>query len=183
MVSMHHPPEFIVGTSIRLRRSLPADAQAVYLACADEDVMRFMEWPAHESVDGAIAYMNGCADRWAQGTEYHWVIEDLHGGPLLGCIACRIKGHAADFGYFLDKAAWGKGFATEAATLLMAWLAEEPSVLRIWASTDVENIKSAHLLERVGMQREAVLRMATYRPNIGGLPRDTVIYALCKRDP
>lgn len=25
---MHHPPEFIVGTSIRLRRSLPADAHA-----------------------------------------------------------------------------------------------------------------------------------------------------------
>jgi len=41
------PPESIVGTNIRLRRSTRGDAQAC---------------------------MNGCADRWASGVEYHWAM-------------------------------------------------------------------------------------------------------------
>jgi [ribosomal protein S5]-alanine N-acetyltransferase len=180
---MLNPPESIVGAQVRLRKSTAADANAVFLAAADPEVMRFMEWPAHKSVADAEAYMSGCAARWAAGAEYHWVIEGRAGGPLLGCIACRVRGHAADFGYFLGKSAWDRGIATEAALLLVAWLQRQPSILRIWATTDSENVRSARVLERLGMQREGVLRMATYRPNIGGLlPRDTAVYALCKSD-
>lgn len=174
------PPESIVGANIRLRRSTRDDAEAVFRVAADPEVMRFMEWPAHESVADAEAYMNGCADRWTSGAEYHWVIESRAGGPLLGCIACRVRSHAADFGYFVGRSSWGKGVATEAASLLVEWLGMQASILRIWATTDVENIRSAKVLERVGLQREGVLRMATCRPNMGGLPRDTAVYALCR---
>lgn len=179
---MLNPPDSLVGVNVRLRRSTRDDAEAVFRAASDPEVMRFMEWPAHKSVADAEAYMNGCAERWASGVEYHWVIESRAGGPLLGCIACRVKSHAADFGYFLARSSWGRGVATEAALLLVGWLGRQRSILRIWATTDTENIKSARVLERIGLQREGVLRMATYRPNIGGLPRDTAIYAVCKRD-
>jgi [ribosomal protein S5]-alanine N-acetyltransferase len=175
-----NPPDSLIGSTVRLRRSTPADAEAVFRAASDPEVMRFMDWPAHKSVADAESYMNGCADRWASGDEYHWVIEDKAGGPLLGCIACRVRGHAADFGYFFARSAWGKGLASEASSLLVAWLKQQPSILRIWATTDIENLRSAKVLERVGLQREGVLRMASYRPNIGGLPRDTLVYALCK---
>ncbi|WDS35246.1 GNAT family N-acetyltransferase [Pseudoxanthomonas sp.] len=179
---MFNPPDSIVGASVRLRRSTPADSEAMFRAASDPDVMRFMEWPAHESVADAEAYMGGCTARWAAGVEYHWVIERSAGGPLLGCIACRVKGHAVDFGYFLARSAWGQGIATEASSLLVAWLQSQPAILRIWATVDAENARSASVLVRLGMQREGLLRMATYRPNIGGLPRDTVVYALCKSD-
>jgi ribosomal-protein-alanine N-acetyltransferase len=175
-----NPPDLIVGAQLRLRRSTPADAEAVFLAAGDPEVMRFMEWPAHKSVADARAYLDGCADRWATGAEYHWAIEGRAGGPLLGCIAARVRAHSADVGYFLARSAWGRGVATEATSLLVGWLMRQPTVLRVWATTDAENLGSAKVLERVGMQREGVLRMATYRPAIGGLPRDTVIYALCK---
>jgi len=173
------PPDSIAGAHVRLRRSTPADSEAVFQATSDPDVTHYMEWPAHKSVAETAAYMGGCAARWSAGAEYHWVVEGRAGGPLLGCIACRVKGHSVDFGYFLARQAWGRGIATEASSLLVAW---QPTIFRIWATTDAENIKSAKVLERLGMQREGVLRMATYRPNIGGLPRDTAIYALCKTD-
>lgn len=177
---MLNPPDSIVGATVRLRRSRPADSQAVFLAASDPEVMRFMEWPAHKSIADTEAYMNGCADRWTSGVEYHWVVEGQEGGPLLGCIACRVRAHAADFGYFFARSAWGRGVATEASSLLVGWLGMQPSILRIWASTDADNIGSAKVLKRVGLQREGILRMSTFRPNIGGLPRDTAIYALCK---
>jgi RimJ/RimL family protein N-acetyltransferase len=179
---MLNPPDSIVGAKVRLRRSAPSDAEVVFRAASDPEVMRFMEWPAHKSIGDAESYMNGCHDRWESGAEYHWVIESRAGGPLLGCIACRVRAHAADFGYFLARSAWGCGVATEASSLLVGWLSRQSSVLRIWATTDAENIRSAKVLERVGLLREGVLRMATYRPNIGGLPRDTAVYAICKSD-
>jgi RimJ/RimL family protein N-acetyltransferase len=176
-------PESIVGAQLRLRRSTPADAQAVFDAAADAEVMRYMDWPAHRAVADAQAYLEGCAGRWAAGVEYHWIIEPRAGGPLLGCMACRVKGHAADFGYFLARPAWGRGAATEAGALLVGWLERQPQVLRIWATTDIDNHRSAKVLQRLGLQREGVLRMATWRPNIGGPPRDTAVYARCKAPP
>lgn len=177
---MLKPPTTLVGAQVRLRRSTPADAQAVFDAAADPAVMRYLEWPAHRSVEDARVYLEGCAQRWASGAEHHWVIEGRAGGPLLGCIAARPKGHAVDIGYFLARPAWGRGVATEATGLLVGWLQRQPAVLRIWATTDVDNTRSARVLERVGLQREGVLRMATYRPQLGGLPRDTALYAWCR---
>ncbi|MEK8034450.1 GNAT family N-acetyltransferase [Ideonella sp. DXS29W] len=173
-------PEVIVGAQWRLRRSTVADAQAVFDVAHDPEVMRYMDWPAHRSVADARAYLEGVAGRWVAGSEYHWVIEPRSGGPLVGCIATRVQGHAADFGYFVARAAWGQGVATAAGRLLVDWLERQPSVLRIWATTDADNLASARVLEKLGLQKEGVLRLATWRPNLGGRPRDTAIYARCK---
>lgn len=174
-----HPPSVIQGDRVRLRRSTPADAEAVFACASDAEVMRYMEWPAHKECSQAKAFLEGCAQRWEEGVEYHWMIEPAKSGMPHGCIACRVRGHAADFGYFLRRSSWGRGIAGEAASLVVNWLKEQPGVLRIWASADAENCRSIALLERLGLRREGILRMATYRPNIGGLPRDTVVLGLC----
>ena len=179
---MQPVPSLIEGVRARLRRSVPADAHAVYLAASDPRVMRFMDWPAHKAQTDAQTFLDGCAARWESGAEYHWIIEDKFSGAFLGCVACRIKGHAADFGYFFARSAWGKGLATEAGGLLVGWLKRQPAILRIWATTDEENTRSCAVLERLGLQREGLLRMATYRPNIGGSPRKSVIYSYVKND-
>jgi RimJ/RimL family protein N-acetyltransferase len=59
---------------------------------------------------------------------------------------------------------------------MLAWLEAQPQIIRIWASADVENVRSKGVLGRLGLQLEGILRMATFRPNIGGPPRDTAIY-------
>jgi RimJ/RimL family protein N-acetyltransferase len=118
---------------------------------------------------------------WEAGSEYQWVILERPSGECAGTISCRPKGHVADFGYFLDRNYWGKGIATSAASAVLTWLAAQPEIIRVWATVDVDNIRSRRLLERLGLQLEGVMRMATIRPNIGGPPRDTAIYAWTKR--
>jgi ribosomal-protein-alanine N-acetyltransferase len=180
---MPHPPSLIQGKRVRLRRSVPSDAEAVFAVAADAEVMRFMDWRAHRDIHETQVFFSGVSERWESGAEYHWIIEEALTARFVGCIACRIKGHAADFGYFLARPAWGDGFATEAASLVVDLLKAQPKVLRIWATTDFENARSAKLLEGLGLEREGLLRMATYRPNIGGLPRDTKVYAWIKNIP
>ncbi|HNV60555.1 MAG TPA: GNAT family N-acetyltransferase [Rhodoferax sp.] len=177
---MNTPPELIDGVRIRLRRATPDDAPAMFLAAASPDVMKYMEWAMQSSDSETLSHLEGAAQRWVDGTEYQWIIEELSSGNFVGTMSCRPKAHAADFGYFLAKSYWGKGFALESATLVVNWLKAQPEILRIWATSDALNIRSHRVLERLGLQREGLLRMATYRPNIGGLPRDTVIFAWCK---
>jgi ribosomal-protein-alanine N-acetyltransferase len=179
---MLQPPDRIEGQKVRIRRSTPADAGAVYLAAADPEVMRYLDWPAHKGEIDARDFLDGCAARWEAGSEYHYMIEEVSSNASVGCIGYRVAQHAADFGYFVARAHWGKGLATQAAALLLTWLKAQPEILRVWATVDVENVRSIAVLVRSGLQREGVLRMAKYRPNIGGPPRDTAVFSLCKGD-
>ena len=123
------------------------------------------------------AYLGSCGQRWQSGHEWHWVIERKSDHLALGCAACRPAGHSADFGYFLARAHWGQGLATEAAGLLLGWLQRQPQIVRVWATTDHANARSAAVLRKLGLQLEGVMRQATLRPNLGGPPRDTCLYA------
>lgn len=177
---MKIPPETIDGALVRLRRATPKDAPALFLAAASPDVMKYMTWPAQARDSETRSHLEGAEQRWIDGTEYQWIIEDRSTNSLVGTISFRPTAHAADFGYFLAKSYWSKGMASEAATLVVNWLKVQPEIFRIWATADAENIRSHTVLERLGLYREGVLRMATYRPNIGGQPRDTALYAWCK---
>ncbi len=178
-------PVLIEGVRLRLRRSTPLDASWTFAAAQDLEVMRYMDWPAHRAQAEAHDYLGGCAARWEAGTEFHWMIEAKASGECLGSIACRPKGHAVDFGYFLARQHWGQGLGTEAARLLVGWLQRQSSIWRIWATTDADNVRSAAVLVKAGLVQEGVMRRAGIRPNftspMGALPthtpRDTALFA------
>lgn len=52
-----------------------------------------------------------------------------------------------------------------------------PGVARIWATCDTENLASANVLEKWGMEREGILRKWFIRPNLEGAVRDSYVYA------
>ena len=191
-------PVLIEGMRLRLRRSTPADAATTFAIACDPEVMRYLEWPAPQCLADTQDFLDGCAARWHGGAEHHWMIELKAMDLALGCIGCRISGHAADFGYFLARAHWGQGYATEAAGLLVGWLRRQGGIVRISATTDADNQASASVLRKLGLQQEGVLRKATVRPNIGlnnganngpkvgpnlsAAPRDTALFASVQSD-
>lgn len=69
--------------------------------------MRYLDWPAHRNERDALEYLQGVAERWESGSEYHWIIEDARTSELHGCIACRPSPTSADFGYFMARSSWG----------------------------------------------------------------------------
>lgn len=174
---MLNVPVLIEGVRVRLRRSTPADAAEVFRVAAHPEVMAYLDWPPHRSPADATAYLQGCVARWDAGTEYHWMVVDKASGAVLGSIACRMQGHAADFGLLLARDAWGRGFGTEAASLLVGWLQRQPEILRIWATTDVDNPRSARVLAKAGLVQEGLMRLSTIRPQQGTRPRDTRLFA------
>jgi [ribosomal protein S5]-alanine N-acetyltransferase len=78
-----------------------------------------------------------------------------------------------------DRQARRKGYATEAVTLLVGYLFDTSPLPRIGATVDVENHPSILLLERVGFQREGVLRSALFHH---ARWHDIAVYGLIRGD-
>lgn len=81
----------------------------------------------------------------------------------------------ANIGYEYDPEYWNYGYATEAAHAMVDFGFRHFGVHRIWADLVADNIGSAHVLEKLGMQREGHLRDKAY---FKGRWWDELIYAI-----
>ena len=95
-----------------------------------------------------------------------------------GAFALRQRAtHRLDCGYVLARRWWRQGLMTEVLGEVTLWAFRQPSVFRIGAVCDVENIGSARVLEKSGFIREGLLRRWLLHPNISDEPRDCYSYA------
>jgi len=62
----------------------------------------------------------------------------------------------AMIGYAIARAHWGRGIATEAAGAVVKWALVEHALVALWASTDVANVGSRRVMEKLGMTVEAI---------------------------
>ncbi|MGN1158945.1 MAG: GNAT family N-acetyltransferase [Lachnospiraceae bacterium] len=88
-----------------------------------------------------------------------------------------------EIGYVFNKNYWGKGYAKESCTALIA-LAFSHGVHRIFAECDPQNHSSWKLLESLGFEREAHLKQNVYFwKDDKDMPvwKDTYIYAKLNR--
>ena len=82
-------------------------------------------------------------------------------GLLIGNCGVRRKAEndfEADIGYELNPEHWGRGYATEAARAMVAYGFKTLGLGRISSWCISENVRSAHVLEKVGMRLEGRLR-------------------------
>lgn len=96
--------------------------------------------------------------------------------------------YTREVGYWIGRAHWGRGLATEVAAGLGRWaLSPASGVLtsdgqplrRIEAGVYAENVASSIVLERAGYVREGVRRQAVIK---NGVMQDVVIYGLVASD-
>jgi [ribosomal protein S5]-alanine N-acetyltransferase len=143
----------------------------------DPDVTRTLTWPPHESVDRTRRFLRRCLTGIAAGTVVPWLVTEQGDNRPIGMIELRPAGPRAELGYVLGRAWWGRGLMTEAASAVVAWGLADPAIFRVWAVTDVDNLRSARVLEKAGMQREGLLRRWLVHPALGPEPRDCWCFA------
>lgn len=95
-------------------------------------------------------------------------------------IEMRLDSFRADFGYGIARQYWGNGYTTEAVKVIIGWALKQPNIYRVWAICDVENLASARVLEKAGLQKEGILRRFANHPNISDEPRDCYCYSIVK---
>lgn len=86
-----------------------------------------------------------------------------------------VERYAAEVGYWLGEACWGRGIVTEALALFTRYAFAELGLLRLFALPLADNIASVRVLEKAGYSAEGILRSSCVK---FGEPRNQVVYAL-----
>ncbi|KAM1334792.1 hypothetical protein PS1_010585 [Malus domestica] len=88
--------------------------------------------------------------------------------------------HKADMGYALAARCWGQGITTKAVKIALSQVFKDyPDLVRLQSFVAVENKASQRVLEKVGFQREGVLRKYLY---LKGDIKDMVVYSFLSSD-
>jgi len=175
-------PEQIETERLVLHKPRLKDANAIFTGWAqDQEVTRYLTWRPHQHIDQTNEFLQGCLSAWEHETRFPYMVLLEETGSIIGMIDPRIEGHKVGIGYAAARAHWGKGYIPEAARAIIHWAFQQPSIYRVYATTDVENTASQRVLEKVGMQCEGVLRKYIIHPNISNVPRDSYMYAIVKQ--
>ena len=134
-----------------LRPGWAEDAPALAKAIADETIVRNLSsapWPF--SLRDAEAHLAAPRDPLLPSL---LIFERTDGAPLLvgSCGLGRRASGAVEFGYWIARPHWGRGFATEAGQALIA-IARALGLTRLEASHFLDNPASGRVLEKLGFQ-------------------------------
>lgn len=149
----------ITTQRLRLRPFTAEDALALFEVFRLPEVARWSGAGA-PMTDVSEAYAR--IERWSTRAGTHpaagvFAVERLDDGAMIGTAllvpippSAGSKSHDHEIGWHLHPDAWGRGFATEAATALVE-RGFAAGIPRLLAVTDPENIRSQAVCARLGM--------------------------------
>jgi [ribosomal protein S5]-alanine N-acetyltransferase len=179
---MNSPPKQFETKRLQLRKPLLTDAVTIFEQYAqDEEVTKYLIWQPHKNIKETKEFLRRCINVWKEGMAFPWAIIRKSDQQFLGMIEIvGIDQHGVNIGYVLAKKYWGKGYMPEALKVIIDWAFQQEEVFRVWAFCDTANLASVTVLEKVGMQREGVLRRWIKLSNLGEEPRDCFSYSIVR---
>lgn len=158
------------GPRILLRSPLPEDTEVLFALMSDPAMAPFVYWNPHQNPHETYQYLE-----WLQAKEGFFVLE-AQGRPA-GVIGLHLdwENKLGETETWLGRAYWGSGLNTEAKVVLFDFAFGPWDLRRIQAIAHVDNPRSQRALEKLGFQREGLLRRWRW---IRGAPWDFYMYSL-----
>lgn len=159
-----------------------SDIDDLFKVLKDPDVAEYDYFYPVETKEKALAFIERYKRELEENEEITWGIILKESQKLIGtcCLGNFDKGaERAEIGYALAKAQWGKGYATEAAKNILAYGFNSIKLNRIEATITPGNDSSIRVLEKLGFQREGLVRQ---RDLIKGKLVDGIIMGLLKSE-
>jgi ribosomal-protein-alanine N-acetyltransferase len=113
-------------------------------------------WAAEEKASGEFMGFVGLAN------------QDLPGISFMPCV---------EIGWRLDKKYWGKGYATEAAKVVLGYGLIEQSLPTIYSYTAISNLPSINVMTKIGLHLRSELAFEHPKIEIGNPMRSHVVYS------
>ncbi|PSK81210.1 ribosomal-protein-alanine N-acetyltransferase [Murinocardiopsis flavida] len=184
------PPEALHTDRLLLRPWYPADRDAFAELNADPAVMEHFPDTLDRAASDAMAERIGAAI--ARAGWGFWAVEERDSGTFIGFTGLApvtFDTHftpAVEIGWRLARSAWGKGFATEAATAALGFAFGTLDLDEVVSFTPVGNRRSRAVMERLNMTRDPrddfdhprlpaghpLRRHVLYRRTAGGEPSE-----------
>lgn len=153
-----------------------------------EDLPLIAEWFSKPEFWGEYNVLR----QWSR-TEAEWFLEnpfelksfiiEKKDGSKIGYInhfyVLHPDGRQLEIGYSLVPNERRKGYCSEAAKIMVDFLFLSKDVVRIQAQTDLRNVASQKVLEKVGFKKEGTIRKSFFTR---GEPRDYYLYSILREE-
>ncbi len=176
------PTPTLSTARLRLRPFDDADADDLFALHSDPRVLRYWDAPPWNERGRAERFIAACRQMAEEGTGVRLAVDRAGDTAFIGwCSLNRWNPdhRSASLGYCFDRAAWGHGYATEAARAVLRWAFDTLDLNRVQAETDTRNVASARVLEKLGFVREGTLREDCV---VDGEVSSSWVYGLIRRE-
>lgn len=177
------PQPELRSARLRLRPFVPEDGPRVEPLLDDPEIAAGTLSIPHPYPPGAsIPWIASHAEGWRAGRLATWALILGNDDMMVGAASLRLTlaHHRGELGYWVARAQWGKGIATEAVSALIAFGFDVLGLHRVDAHHFSENGASGVVMRKAGMRHEGRRRGAAFRD---GIPRDLEEYAILRTDP
>jgi len=163
-----------------LRPFAPADAPAVHAIVSDREIAANTLHIPHPYPDGMAAEWIGTqAPKWEKGDGAVFAAVLRDGGELVAAVGLEVEPphRRAELGYWVARAHWSRGYATEAGRAVVAFGFAELGLNRVQARHYARNPSSGAVMRKLGMRWEGRLREHVYK---WGTYEDLEIYGILR---
>lgn len=140
------------------------DAQDMFDNWAsDPEVTRHLTWLTHADVSQTRKWLAFRESQYADPAYYGWCAVLKETGRAVGDLSVvRINEEvrAAELGWVISRAQWGKGLMPEAGRAVIDFLMDEAGFNRVAARHSAQNPKSGRAMIKCGMRYEGMLRQS-----------------------
>lgn len=161
---------------LQLRPFITQDADALYLQANNSKVVAYLSqlFPHPYSIADALTFITHTQD--CNPVE---ILAITFNNTVIGAIGVHpqkdLYTKTIELGYWLGEGYWGKGFATQAAALGIAYARQHWQFNRVVAKIFANNIASQKVLLKNGFVQAAVFNNAIYK---NGVYYDEYVYCL-----
>ncbi len=154
------------------------DGEALHAIFGDAKSCTYLAGPPNKTVADTVAQLT----LWTEGSaDTSWAVIDRPDGEALGRVSLFTHGRDVwEAACMIAPAARGRNLAALALGEAIDCVFDKKNARRIFADCDPDNAPSIRTFEKLGFQREGLLR-GNWETHIG--VRDSVILGLLRNDP
>jgi len=170
------------GEKVYLRYLTIKDARELKKICNDISVHRFTHVPYPYSIKDALEFIRKCRINRKKGIEFVYGIFEKKTKRLVGTVSfVRInkKNNNAEIGYLVGKEFRNRGYATEAARLLLDYGFKKFKFHKIYLCCAKENKVSKKVIKKLGAKKEALLKQDIF---VGNKYHDNLVHSIFRKD-
>ncbi len=166
-----------------LRPFEDTDASVIFPLINEADVVRYLLAVPHpHPEDRLLPWMRSAREATRRRERFHFAIVLRETRlPVGDCSFHDVswENMSAEFGYWLGKPYWGRGYMTEAVRELVRFGFEDLGLERIHARVQAPNIASIRVIEKAGLKLEYIARREVRKD---GEFRDMLHYGLIREE-
>lgn len=174
--------ETVNAPRVALTQLQNSDADTIFMIYSDPEAMRYWSTVAMTDRAEAEALIESIHRLFAERSLLQWGVVRRSDARLIGTVTLAsldARNMRADLGFMLSRDCWGQGYMREALVALLNYAFDKLGLKRLEADVDPLNAASLGLLQRLGFQREGLLRE---RWRVGDGIQDSVILGLLSRE-